>query len=65
MHPAVGALDGGPEGGGALEAAADQLAQPGEARRAAPFGVARSRLSAIFSSRFFSFSPEAASGARP
>src|SRR3954451_4933362 len=36
MHPAVGARDGGPEGGGALEAAADQLAQPDEARRRGP-----------------------------
>jgi hypothetical protein len=65
VHPAVGALDGGPEGGGVLEAAADQLAQPGEPRRGAPFFVTRSRLSAIRSSRLFSFSPEAASGARP
>jgi hypothetical protein len=35
-HPAVGAVDGGPEGGGVLEAAADQLAQPDEARRRGP-----------------------------
>src|SRR3954463_1870152 len=73
--PAVGARDGGPEGGGALEAAADQLAQPDEARRRGPpflvawprppARVTRSRLSVIFSRRFFSFSPGAASGARP
>src|SRR3954465_4294378 len=75
MPPAVGARDGGPEGGGALEAAADQLAQPDEVRRRGPpflvacprppARVTRSRLSVIFSRRFFSFSPGAASGARP
>src|SRR6478736_4905448 len=75
MHPAVGARNGGPEGGGVLETMADQLAQPDEARRRGPpflvawprppVRVTRSRLPAIFSRRVFSFSPEAASGARP
>src|SRR6185369_16247517 len=41
MHPAVGALDGGPEGGGVLEAAANQLAQADEARRPGPLSAAR------------------------
>src|SRR6476646_3413400 len=75
MHPAVGARNGGPEGGVVLETATDQLAQPDEARRRGPpflvawprppVRVTRSRLPAIFSRRVFSFSPEAASGARP
>ncbi len=65
MHPAVGPLDVRPGGGGALEAAADQLPQPRERRRAAPFSATRSRLSATASSRALSRSPEAASGVRP
>ena len=65
MHPAVGPLDRRPEGGGALQAAADQPAQPRERRRVAPFSATRSRLSATASSRARSFSPEAASGGRP
>jgi hypothetical protein len=65
MHPAIDPLDGWPEGGGALEAPGDQLAQPRERRRAAPFSTTRSRLSATASSRALSFSPEAASGVRP
>src|SRR6476659_9567063 len=68
MHPAVGARNGGPEGGGVLETATDQLAQPDEARRRGPpflvawprppVRVIRSRLPAIFSRRVFSFSSE-------
>ena len=65
VHPAIDALDRRPEWGGALEAAADQPAQPRERRRAAPFSATRSRLSATASSRARSFSPEAASGGRP
>src|SRR3954471_23927347 len=65
VHPAVGPLDAWPEGGGALEAAADQPPQPRDRRRAAPFSATRSRLPATASSRALSFSPEAASGARP
>ena len=65
VHPATDPLDGRPEGGGALEAAADQPAQPRERRRAAPFCTTRPRLSATASSRALSFSPEAASGGRP
>jgi PAS domain S-box-containing protein len=65
MHPAIGALDVRPEGGGALQAAADQPAQPRERRRGAPFSATRSRLSATASSRALSCSPEAASGGRP
>jgi hypothetical protein len=65
VHPAVDPLDVRPEVGGALQAAADQPAQPRERRRAAPFSATRSRLSATASSRASSFSPEAASGVRP
>jgi hypothetical protein len=65
VHPVVGALDVRPEGGGAVEAAADQPAQPRERRRTAPFSATRSRLPATASSRALSFSPEAASGVRP
>jgi hypothetical protein len=65
VHPGVGALDVGPERRRALQPAADQLAQAGKRRRTAPFLVTRSRLSATFSSRALSFSPGAASGARP
>ena len=63
VHPAVDPFDLRPEGGGALQAAADQPAQPRERRRPAPFSTARPRLSATAVSRSFSFSPEAASGA--
>jgi hypothetical protein len=65
VHPAVDPLDVRPEGGGALQAAADQPAQPRERRRPAPFSATRSRLSATAWSRALSFSPEAASGVRP
>ena len=65
MHPAVEALDGRPEGGGVRQAATDQLAQPRERRRAAPFCATRSRLSATASRRALRFRPEAASGGRP
>src|SRR4051794_6641365 len=65
VHPAIGALDVRPELGRALQAAADQLAQPRERRRGAPFSATRSRLSAPASSRALSCSPEAASGGRP
>ena len=65
MHPAIDPLDRWPEGGGALEATGDQLVQPRERRRAAPFSTTRSKLSATASSRALSFSPEAASGVRP
>jgi hypothetical protein len=65
MHPAIDPLDRRPEGGGAPEAPADQLAQPRERRRATPFSTTRSRLSATASSRALSFSPEAANGVRP
>jgi hypothetical protein len=65
MHPAIDPLDVRPEGGGALQAAADQLVQPRERRRAAPFSPTRSRLSATASSRPLSFGPEAANGGRP
>jgi hypothetical protein len=46
VHPAIGTLDRRPEGGGVRQAATDQLAQPRERRRAAPFCATRSRLSA-------------------
>src|SRR5215213_4005276 len=65
MHPIIGALDVRPEHGSALQTAADQLAQPRERWRAAPFSATRSRLSATASSRALSCSPEAASGGRP
>src|SRR4051794_20627258 len=65
VHPVIGALDVRPELGRALEAAADQLAQPRKRRRGAPFSATRSRLSATASSRALSCSPEAASGGRP
>src|SRR4051794_14445885 len=65
VHPAVGALDVRPERSRALQAAGDQLAQPREPRRAAPFSPTRSRLAATFSSRLLSVRPEAASGGRP
>src|SRR4051812_6717347 len=64
MHPAIGAFDIRPECGGALQTAADQLAQPRERRRGPPFSATRSRLSATASSRALSRSPEAASGGR-
>src|SRR4051812_50189627 len=62
MHPAIGAFDIRPECGGALQTAADQLAEPRERRRGPPFSATRSRLSATASSRALSRSPEAASG---
>src|SRR5215211_4801830 len=65
VHPAVGARDVRPERSRALQAAGDQLAQPREPRRAAPFSPTRSRLAATFSSRLLSVRPEAASGGRP
>ena len=65
VHPAVGTLDVRPEGGGARQAATDQLAQPREGRRAAPFCATRPRLSATASRRALSLRPEAASGGRP
>jgi hypothetical protein len=65
VHPTIGALDARPEGGGALQATSDQLVQPRERRRPAPFSTTRPRLSATAVSRAFSFSPEAASGVRP
>ncbi len=65
VHPAIDPLDVRPECGGALQAAADQLAQPRERRRTAPFSATRSRLSDTASSRALSRSPEAASGGRP
>ena len=65
VHPTVGTLDVWPELGGALQAAADQLAQPRERRRPAPFSTTRSGLSDTASSRALSRSPEAASGGRP
>src|SRR4051794_41463654 len=65
MHPVIGALDVRPERGRALQAAADQPAQPRERWRGAPFSATRSRLSATASSRALSCSPEAASGGAP
>ena len=65
VHPAIGALHLGPQRGGALQTPGNQLAQARERRRGPPFRVTRSRLPATFSSRPFSFRPEAASGARP
>ena len=65
VHPAVGARDVRPERSRALQAAGDQLAQPRQPRRAAPFSATRSRLAATFSSRLLSVRPEAASGGRP
>ena len=65
VHPAVGARDVRPERSRALQAAGDQLAQPREPRRAAPFSPTRSKLAATFSSRPLSVRPEAASGGRP
>src|SRR4051794_29137607 len=65
VHPAVGARDVRPERSRALQAAGDQLAQPRQPRRAAPFSATRSRLAATFSSRRLSVRPEAASGGRP
>ncbi len=65
VHPAVDPLDIRPKTGGALQAAADQPAQPRERRRPAPFSATRSRLSATASSRALSFRPVAASGGRP
>lgn len=65
MHPAIDPFDLRPEGGGPLQAAADQRTKPRQRRRRPPFSVTRSRLSATASSRALSFSPEAASGGRP
>src|SRR3954470_319554 len=65
VHPVIGALDVRPERGRTLQSPPDQLAQPRERRRAAPFSATRSRLSATVSSRALSRSPEAASGGRP
>jgi len=65
MHPSIGALDVGPERRRTLQPAADQLAQARKRRWSPPFCATRSRLSATFSSRALSFSPGAASGARP
>ncbi len=65
VHPSIGTLNVGPERGCALQPAADQLAQARKRRWSPPFCATRSRLSATFSSRALSFSPGAASGARP
>src|SRR3712207_7059812 len=61
VHPAVGPLDVRPEWGGALQAAADQPAQPRERRRPAPLFAMRFRLSLTAARRALSFRPQAAS----
>lgn len=67
MDPAVGTDDVGPKRRRVREPARNQLCEAPEPwrERTAPFFASRLRLLSTFSSRPLSFSPEAASGARP